>query len=320
MITYQNGGDFTAQVGLYATPIKAHMMEYGTQMGDSAIINELCTVRSTTNAQEAIIGTSAHGYLKKFKGTRNYSEIYDLYKKILVPEEINSTEQFSRKLLDDNKFFEIDNRATALLAALKRTKEALLANYFVYADTNAGFTLNGEVYDWTKTGDGVALVNDSHTTITGKCTTTDNKTTADFDGGTLETAINTMAEFTDEMELPCNYSADQLLVGGRLRKKAMELIESDKKPATTNNDYNVYNGWLDVMVWDKFTKQSGKTLYPWYVMDSVARKDNLYWLNRIDSEISDEVDFDTMSWKLGVYARVVCGSWDYRWVVGNIPA
>lgn len=105
-----------------------------------------------------------------------------------------------------------------------------------------------------------------------------------------------------------------------LRKVAMELLGSEGKPTVTNNDYNIYDGAFKLIVWNRLTKGAAKTYYPWYLMDSIARKENLYWFDRIMPEITDKRDFESMTWKVGLYTRFGAGSWDWRWLQCAVPA
>ncbi len=318
MIAY-SATEFQKLIGKYDTAIFAYMEEVGASEGNKTIVNELFNRTETDQPDLAISGSGAHTDLRKFKGTRNYEDLKELYTKTITFEEFDKAEEFNRKTLDDNKIWEMKNRAASLLRAYYRTCENFAAAIFNNISASS-FTKDGEIYTWTLCADGQPISDNSHTTVSGNCTTLDNETTNTLDGDNFETAIATMAEFQDDSGNQGNYFADTLMVPFRLRKTAMELIGSEGKPSVTNNDYNIYEGAMRLIVWNRLTKASGATNYPWYVIDSQAMKENLFWFDRVMPEITDKRDFETMTWKVGLYTRFGCGSYDWRYIVANIPA
>lgn len=295
----------------YDTAIFAYMEEVGTSEGDKSIINELFNRADTTEPQLAISGSGSHSDLKKFKGSRNYEDLNELYTKTISFEEFDKAEQFDRKTLDDNKLWNMKERAGSLMRTYYRTCENFAAEIFKNI-SESSFTKDGETYTWSLCADGQPISDDTHTSVSGRCGTLDNQTTSEIDGDTLDTAIQTMAEFQDDMGNQGNYFADTLIVPGRLSKKAMELLNSEGKPASTNNDYNVYEGMFKLIVWNRFTKLSTASAYPWLVIDSDAMKENLFWFDRVNPEITDFRDFNTMSWSVGIYTRFGAGCYDKR--------
>jgi len=311
--------EFLKLIGRFDTHIFAYMEEVGASEGDKTIVNVLFNRTNTTEPAVAISGSGAHTDLKKYKGTRNYEDLKELYTKSIEFEEFSLTEQFGRKLLDDNKIWEVENRSASLMRAYYRTCENFAAAIFNNISSTS-FTKDGETYNWTLCADGLPISDNSHTTVSGNCTTLDNETTSTLDGDNFETAVATMSEFQDDSGNQGNYFTDTLMVPFRLRKTALELIGSEGKPTVANNDYNIYDGAMKLIVWNRLTKASGAASYPWYVMDSQARNENMFWFDRIDPEITDNRDFDTMSWKVGVYARFGFGAYDFRHLIANIPA
>jgi len=274
-----------------------------------------------SDPQVAITGTGSHTDLKQYHGTRNFEDVPEYYTKTFEPLEFNLAEQFSRKLMDDNKLWEMQNRAKSLLKSYKRTCENFAALIFDNIDQTS-FTKDSETYTWTLCCDGGAIASTSHSTFTGDCTTLDNKdTSTSLDGDQLETMMTDMQAFQDDSGNKGNYFGDTLLVPFNHRKTALELIGSDGKPSVTNNNYNIYEGHVRLIVWRRLAKQSGKTYYPYYLIDSDACKDvGLFWMDRVSPEITDERDFDTMSWKVGIYTRFVIGSYEWRPIIANVPA
>jgi hypothetical protein len=308
MITYSQT-EFLKLVGKYDTAIFAYMEEVGTSEGNKSIISQLFNRADTTEPELAISGSGAHSDMKKFKGSRNYEDLKELYTKRISFEEFDKAEQFDRKTLDDNKIWSMKERSGSLLRTYYRTCENFAAAIFNNISASS-FTKDGETYTWTLCADGQPISDDAHTTVSGRCSTVDNETTSQLDGDNLETAIQTMAEFQDDSGNQGSYFADTMMVPGRLAKTAMELLNSEGKPNVTNNNYNIYDGRFRLIVWNRYTKLSGTTYYPWLVMDSVSMKENLFWFDRINPEITDFRDFNSMSWSVGIYTRFGCGTYD----------
>jgi len=310
---------FNKLVGKYDTTIFAFMEEVGTSMGDKQIINELFNRQDVDEPDVSIHSTTAHSDMKPHTGTRNYEDIPEWYTKDIDFEEFSLTESFGRKFLDDNKLLNMQNRGASLMRSAYRTHENFAAQVFINCDQSS-FAKDGKSYDWTLSADGVSFVSDSHTSKTGRCNTLDNKTTSALDGDNFQTAINTIGAFEDDNGNQGTYFGNTLLVGLELSKTALELINSDGKPTVANNDYNIYQGSMKLIVWNRLKKQSSKTGYPWFLIDSESAKEEVYFLDRIKPEITDNRNWQTMTWEIGVYARFGIGINNWRWCVGNIPA
>jgi hypothetical protein len=206
------------------------------------------------------------------------------------------------------------------MEAAYRTQENFAAAVFTNCDQSS-FTKDGDAYTWTLGADGVSFVNDTHVSKSGKNTSyLDNKTTNSLDGDNLDSAIVAMSDFTDDTGNDGSYFGDTLLVGMGNAKTALELANSDKKPKVANNEYNIYEGMFKVIVWKKLKRQSGNTGHPWHWIDSVAAKENLYFLDRVKPETTSHSNFETLSWAIGTYCRFAIGIYDWKFILGNIPA
>jgi len=319
MINY-TATEFNALVGNYSTAIFAFMEDIGAAKADQGMISELFNRQDVDEPAVAITGTSARGDLKQMHGTRNYSDVKEYFTKNIEFTEFSDTATFGRKFMDDNKLMSMKTAGQGLVEAAYRTQENFAAAVFTNADQTS-FVKDGETYTWTLSADGVAFASDSHVSKSGDITANlDNLTTSTLDGDNLDTAMVTMSEFTDDRGNDGSYFGDTLLVGIHNAKTALELAGSDKKPKVANNEYNVYEGMFKVIVWKKLKKQSGKTGAPWHWIDGVAAKENLYFLDRIKPETTSHSNFETLSWAIGVYCRFAVGIYDWKFLVGNIPA
>jgi len=319
MINY-TATEFNKLVGNYEVAILKFMEDIGTAKADTGMINELFNRQDVDEPAVSILGTSSRGDIKQMHGTRNYSDINEYFAKTCEFTEFSDTASFGRKFLDDNKLLSMQTAGKSLMESAYRTQENFAAAVFTNADQSS-FVKDGDTYTWTLCADGVSFVNDTHVSKSGKNTSyLDNKTTNTLDGDNLDTAIVTMSDFTDDTGNDGSYFGDTLLVGMANAKTALKLANSDKKPKVANNEYNIYEGMFKVIVWKKLKKQSGKSYYPWHWIDSVAAKENLYFLDRIKPETQSNSNFETLSWAIGIYARFGICVYDWKWLIGNIPA
>jgi len=318
MINY-TATEFNKLVGNYDVAIFAFMEEIGAAKANTGMISQLFNRQDVDEPAVAIHGTSARGDMKQMHGSRNYSDINEYFTKNIEFTEFSDTAAFGRKFLDDNKLLSMKTQSGSIMNAAYRTQENFAAAVYTNADQTS-FVKDGDTYTWTLSADGVAFVSDSHVSKSGKATTLDNKTTNTLDGDNLNGNIVTMGQFTDDTGNQGSYFGDTLLVGLELAKTALELANSDKKPTVANNEYNIYQGMFRVIVWNKLRKQASKTDAPWFWLDSESTKENMYFLDRVKPEITDNRNWQTMTWEVGVYARFGIGIYDWKHVIGNIPA
>ncbi|MFA5307706.1 MAG: hypothetical protein WC365_09715 [Candidatus Babeliales bacterium] len=305
----------------YDTAIFAFMEEIGAAKANTGMISQLFNRQDVDEPEVAISGTSARRDLKQHHGSRNYSDIKEYFTKNIDFTEFSDTASFGRKFLDDNKLLSMKTQSGAMMNAAYRTQENFAAQMFVNCDQTS-FTKDGDVYTWTLSADGVAFVSDSHTSKSGDAPSTslDNKTILTLDGDNLNSNIITMGQYTDDVGNQGSYFGDTLMVGLDLAKPALELANSDKKPTVANNEYNIYQGMFRVIVWNKIVRQTSKTNSPWFWIDSEAMKENLYFLDRVKPEATENRNWQTMSWEVGVYCRFGAGVYGFNWLIGNIPA
>ena len=318
MINY-SATEFNRLIGKYDTTIFAHMEEVGASKGNQSIISVLYNRQDVDEPDVAITGTTAHSDLKPHVGTRNYEDIQEWYPKTVDFDELSLTEAFGRKFLDDNKLLSMQNRGDSLMRSAYRTHENFAAAVFTNSDQTS-FTKDGKSYDWTVCADSAAVASASHTSITGRCGTLDNTDANALDGDNLETGVIAISGYQDDNGNQGTYFADTLVVGTELRKPALELINCDKQPTVANNDYNIYQGDMKLIVWNRFKKQSSKTGYPWALLDSEAAKENLFFFDRVKPEVTDYRNWQTMTWEIGVYLRFAILIYDWRFSYWGIPA
>jgi len=135
----------------------------------------------------------------------------------------------------------------------------------------------------------LSLCNNAHTHV-GTTTTQDNLSTSALSKTSLSAARLAMRDYLDETDNLINASGDTLLVPPELEQTAWELVMSDKKIDSAENNANFWKGRYKVLVWDYLTDTNN-----WFLIDSRYAKLFLKWFDRIPVEFNKDKDFDTLT-------------------------
>lgn len=249
-----------------------------------------------------ILSVTGLGDWVKFNGSVNYMEAYEGYKKTFTHEEFVGGFQVQRKLVDDDLYETISQypRNLAVGAARKREKDA--ASTFNDATSDTG-------------PDGKSLLNDAHPSVVPGVATQDNKYALALSAANLQTVVQGMQQFKDSQGKLINAEPDELLVPLDLQETAWEIVKSEGKPDTANNNRNIHFGRYTLYVWRYLTDTNR-----WFVMDSGLRQLNLKWYDRVPVELKQTEDFDGLVAKFRGYARWSFGYTDWRWIAGSEPS
>ena len=210
----------------------------------------------------------------------------------------------SNRLWEDDQFNIIKRKPANLAKAKIRTQEQMMADVFNYS-----FTAGGGGLSTFTSGDSLALFSASHTREDGG-TAQSNYTTADFNEGSLETAMLAMRQTLDHKGQLFMCKADTLVVAPALEKEARILLNSTQRVGTNNNDVNPYQGALKLVVWDFLASVNGGSDTAWFLLDSSLHQLNFF--NRSDRGLEGpEWDFDTKTakWTVDVIHSVGFSGW-----------
>jgi hypothetical protein len=105
---------------------------------------------------------------------------------------------------------------------------------------------------------------------------------------------------------------DTLIVPVALEEVGWELIQSEKKVNTAENNPNIHQGKYKLIVWDYLTSDRN-----WFLCDSRFMKMFLTWFDRVPLEFKMEEDFDTLVAKFRAYMRFSMGWSDWVWLFGH---
>ncbi len=206
-----------------------------------------------------------------------------------------------RKLADDNRYPEIMNRATQMgsSATLKREKDA--ASVFVNAASSSFLG-----------GDGVALCDNSHPLSPTKSSVVqDNLDTLALNPANVQTVRTKMLAVTDDTGNIAGIQPDLLLVSGAgtLEDDAKIICGTDKKVGSADNDLNPQAGRFRYLVWPYLTSAT-----QWFMIDSVAMRQSLYWFDRVAVDIGRKKQDETLFSTYIGYMRYSYGWRDWRWI------
>lgn len=207
---------------------------------------------------------------------------------------------FTEEALSDEQYQQLKKIPSMWADSMKETVEIIAARIFNYATAttyHTGF-------------DGLALLSDSHTLLGGGTASNILATPADLDETSLREAINILEEMTDSRGKSLNLVAKTLVVAPEGRWIARELLKSDKRPGTADNDINAF---LDEeMVYKVHRYMTDPDM--WFIM--ADKHDlNFWWRKRPYTKMITDDYKETTSWI--VRAKFVAGFADWRGIVGT---
>lgn len=250
-------------------------------------------------------GVSTIGDFEQFTGSVTYNDIHMMYDTTMTPVEFTNGFQVERKLFDDDQFHIFDGKPKHLARSAWRTRQQHGARIFNNAfSVDTLFSVREE---------GVALCSNSHTTTTGASTSEgfDNLTTDALTATALAAGRIQMRNFRGSQAERFSSTPDTILFPPGLYEKAFEIVNSSGKLDTANNNANVHEGRYKLIEWDYLTDANN-----WFLIDSNAMSEYLFWSDRVALEYGFIEDFDTFAAKYRAYMRYGHCFTDWRWVLG----
>ena len=207
----------------------------------------------------------------------------------------------SKEALDDEQEEVVSDAARALGSSLNYTYDVDHANIF-----NNGFTST------VGSPDGVALFSTAHP-LTGGGTNANRPTTdGDLSVGQLRTALNDIANTTDDAGKKLHWRAKVLLVSYNQKWLGMELIGSELRADTADNAINAFKDDGLVVVATPYLTDTNA-----FYLLSEPTKHNVrtYWRER--PNVLHDWDFEASAMKVKIRSRWIRGWSDYRGVYGT---
>ncbi len=252
-------------------------------------------------------GVGAYDDFQAFTGEVQYDAPFQGYDTVATPVEYVSGTQVERKLFDDDQFQIYSERPRGIAAAAVRTRQKhgarILVNSF---SVDTLFSVNSE---------GVALCSGSHTTTSGASTSVgfSNRGTSAFSAVAVRTARINMGRFRGDRAERIDVNPDEIWYPIELYEKVHEVIRSDKKPDTADNNSNVHMGAYTPREWRYLDDAND-----WWMCDSALRRQYAKWTDRVALEFAMAEDIDTIVAKWRAYMRYAAAIWlNWRFVYGN---
>lgn len=279
-----------------------------------SMIESLFNMQTTSNPYEDDLSLGSMGLFRKFQGSVDYDRPYVQYKKTYEFPEYADGFKIERKLYDDEMHGIMNQRPADLAEAAKRRREMDAATIFNYADQTTATDPEGETIDSTG-ADGRPLCDDQHPTKSPDGPThRSNKDSLTLNHANLQTTKNKMRKFQDDRGNKISVVPDTLVVGVDLEEQGWELIQSEKKIDTAENNPNIHHGRYTLVVWD-YLEDDGR----WFLADSRYMRRYLKWFDRIPIEFAMKEEFDELVAKYRAYMRYEAGWSDWFFIFGNFP-
>lgn len=242
----------------------------------------------------------------QFTGQVSYQSRSQGYDVTATPIEFTSGFQIERKLFDDDQYNIMDQRPRGLATSYVRTRQSHAARVF-----NNAFAVDTMFYSHSE---GVGLCNNSHTTTSGASTASgfDNLTTAALTHTAVTAARKQMVQFRGDQAEIIAVTPDELWYPVALYDRAQEILGSRGRPEDATNAVNIHMGQFRGVEWIYMNDTNN-----WFMVDSMGRRDNLFWTDRIGVEFAMVEDFDTLIAKWRGYARYAMARVDWRFILGS---
>lgn len=208
----------------------------------------------------------------------------------------------TKEMWEDDLYGKIKKMPRALARSAKHTVEQTAANIFNY----------GFVTSYNTGGDSKALFASDHPLTGGGSYGNKPTVAADLTVSSLQAAIQAMEETPDDRGLILAVKPKLLVVPPELKWTARELLGSQQKPYTADNELNAFlDDGLSYFVWHYLTDDDA-----WFLL---APKDehelNLFWRKKLDTDA--DTDFDTGDLKFKATMRFSVKWSDWRGAYGS---
>lgn len=209
----------------------------------------------------------------------------------------------TEEVMEDDLYGVIKKNARAL------KRSALVAREVVaFGVLNRAFTTE---YGFPKNGANEPLISTSHTLLGGGTGANRPTTDVDISQAALEAALLQFDLYVDERGMPIDIEPKYILTHPSQQFMVQELLTSDLRPYTANNETNVLKGRLTAM-----TSRYLDDPDAWYIL-SEKSEDGLVFFNRRALTLQNGDDFDTGDAKFKATQRFSAGCSEWRCLYGS---
>lgn len=209
------------------------------------------------------------------------------------------------EMMEDDLYSTMKKMTKELAKAARNAREVNAWNVL-----NNAFTTE---YGFPKLGNNEALIATTHTSIAGAAAGSNRAATdADLSQTALEAAILAFENLKDETGIPVVIKPKWLIVPPDIKMTARELLGSEFKPYTANNEINaLIEEGLDYMVSHYLTD-----LDSWFLLAGKGDHD-LNFFTRQPVRFQNGDDFDTGDAKFKAFQRFSVGAGEWRGIWGS---
>lgn len=262
---------------------------------------EYLNVKTSTKAKETVQHIVGVGLTpeKPIGVATTYEDISEGWEKEFEMSTFSKGIRIVRELIEDDQY----GMMTDMTAALARSARQRM-------EVDAASILNN-AFSASYTGpDGVSLINATHVNKAGGTYSNAISPTGDLSVTTLQDAIEVLETMTDEKGLTLAIRPKLLVVPPALQWGAAELLGSEKKPGTADNEINALRGKGIQFLVNPYLTDSGA----WFLLGDMHKL--IYW-ERSPLEFYKGNDFDTDDAKFKNRFRKSQGFADARGVTGS---
>lgn len=207
--------------------------------------------------------------------------------------------QVTREMLDDDRYDIMRKIPGELMKGSRQTWEQNGAN-----------VLNG-AFDTTLIADGLALCHTAHPLLGGGTYPNRLSPDSDISVTSLQDALIIFENMVNERGLRMRLEPRDLWIPPALQFVAGEVLQSQFKPYTGNNEINTVQGRLQIAVGHFFTSNT-----KWWVL---AKEHFMKFKWRAKPTTDSIDDFETKGVKHSIYFRQSAGATHWQGVVGSNP-
>jgi len=272
--------------------------------------DRLFKVGSSDSSYEDFFDIGGVPDVPAFSGRIDYLPVFPGFYTKIEHKEYAGGLMFQRKILDDEKYGVLSDRASWLMEASRRTQVKAEMKFLVNAFSNA--------FEYQTSEEGVALCSTAHLTKSGYATTNggfNNLSTAALSKTAIAAARLKMRLFRDDLGERIDVGDDlMLIVPDNLQEQAWEICKTPKSLDTAEGNMNFHYQRYDMLVLPRLDETSTKN---WYLVWKTRMKRENLWYDRIKPEPGTTWDFETFTLKLKNYFRFSYGFKGWRWMLGS---
>jgi phage major head subunit gpT-like protein len=258
--------------------------------------------KKTSKLTETYLELGDVGEMGDFDGDLDYDNVAQGYKMTITQTEKAMGMKLQRKFVETDQLDVVESLPKMQGLAARRRMGSDTYSIFNDAFSTAQLTI-----------DGLQLCSSAHTSNqSGISTTQANRGTSALSPVALEAARIAMKAFMTNRNNLFEVVPDMIVVPRALEEAAFEIIKSNGKVDTANNNRNFHMGRYKMLVTDWLDDSNN-----WFLIDSELMKQMTVWNNVVPLEFKQANDFDGFVAKYAAYMFYGVGTRDWRWVYGS---